>query len=249
MASVIADETYLQQLVDPASGRVLDERRLTSELALVRLAESTEWQAFRDVLTLDGRDVGDGPGRLARVFREAPASVLGQARALAEDSARYNLGPLRRTFNAPTVTLQFLHPSHQDRFEFDRRRRTDCEGHPCWEIAMKERSHGTLIRSPTGRSIPIRGTLWIDPADGRLLRGRFALEGFLDGSRGDPSHAVIDVRWEPNPHVGEWVPAEMREHYDGLPPDPEAAGGPRLSLTGVARYSNYRRFVVDYRIR
>ena len=47
-----------------------------------------------------------------------------------------------------------------------------------------------------------------------------------------------------------WVPAEMRERYEG-PGMSHATRGRarRYDIDGVATYSNYRRFTVDVRIR
>jgi hypothetical protein len=248
MASVIADEDYVQELTT-ADGRSVERRHLTAEIALVQLTDSAEWQSFRDVLTVDGEPVTAGPGRLERIFREAPAGVLGQVRTLAAESARYNLGPLQRTFNTPTIVLQFLHPAHQDRFTFKRRAKTTCGGDACWELTLRERRTGTLIRSPTGRNIPIEGTVWLSPSDGRLFRGLFRLQNFLDSAGGFRPRAGIEVAWRLDDHVGAWVPGSMRERYDGLPPSDQVAPPQPMSLAGTATYSNYRRFVVDYRIR
>src|SRR4029453_13979499 len=95
---------------------------LHSEIAFVKLADSTEWQGFRDVLTVDGRPVEGAGGRVERILRDAPAAVLAQVRLLAAESARYNLGSLHRDFNVPTTVLLFVHPQHQHRFRFSKRR-------------------------------------------------------------------------------------------------------------------------------
>lgn len=248
MASVIAAEDYVQE-VDAADGTVLERRRLSSEIAVVQLTGSAEWQSFRDVLTVDDTPVASGPGRLERIFRQAPATVLGQVRALAADSARFNLGPLQRTFNTPTIMLQFLHPAHQDRFTFKRQKTTTCDGTPCWEISVKEQRTGTLIRTAEGRNVPIDATLWLTPADGRLMRGVFRLTEFIQGSKGARPRAEIQVDWRADTNVDGWVPAVMRERYEGLPPDPTHRSPGSLTVKGTATYSDYRRFVVDYRIR
>ncbi len=45
----------------------------------------------------------------------------------------------------------------------------------------------------------------------------------------------IGVMYRQDPAVGEWLPYEMTERYDEFKSD-------GISLDGVARYTNYRRF-------
>jgi hypothetical protein len=242
---VIADEHYTQQLVARDSGIVLRTRVLRAEIAFVHLAGSQEWQAFRNVVEVDGEAVAGAGGRLERVFRGAPRSILGQARAIATDSARYNLGPLRRDFNAPTMPLQFLHPSHQDRFRFDKRGEEQMGGERAWVVRFRERPRGTLIRTPEGASVPVEGLAWLIPEDGRVVRLSFFAKDFLPSSGGrSDSRADVNVDWRDDRKLGLWVPSEMRERYAG----PWSEAGQPFDITGRAVYSNYRRFDVDVRL-
>lgn len=54
LATVIAEERYTQRIVARTDGSLLRERTLASELAFLALAGSREWQAFRNVLSIDG---------------------------------------------------------------------------------------------------------------------------------------------------------------------------------------------------
>jgi hypothetical protein len=234
LATVVADESYTQRLVS-RSGDVTLERALTSEIAFVKLAGSTEWQGFRDVLTVDGHAVAGGGGRLERVLQQAPDAVLSQVRLLAAESARYNLGSLHRDFNVPTTVLQFVHPEHQHRFNFRKRSEepaASAEGleKRLWVIEFRERGPGTLIRSTAGKDVPVQGRLWVVPDDGRIVRSVFTTEAFK---------TEIGVTWRHDSRLDLWVPLEMRERYqdrDGV------------EIMGVARYANYRRFDVTVRI-
>jgi hypothetical protein len=235
LATVVADEDYTQRVVSDSSEPGA-ERVLHSEIAFVKLADSTEWQGFRDVLTVDGNPVPGAGGRLERVLRDAPAAVLPQVRRLAAESARYNLGSLVRDFNVPTTVLQFVHPEHQDRFRFSRKRE-EIAGSPegldrnVWLVEFRERERGTMIRDLDGRDVPVNGQLWIAPADGRIVRSMF---------RADAFKAEIAVTWGHDTHLDLWVPTEMRERYE------DRSGA---TIIGNARYSNYRRFDVTVRIR
>ena len=245
LASVIADEHYTQQLVAAADGSVITTRVLRSEIAFVHLADSQEWQAFRSVVDVDGRPLGGAAGRLERVFRGAPRSIMGQARAIAEASAAYNLGPLRRDFNAPTMPLQFLHPGHQDRFRFDKRTEEALPGGRAWVVRFRERDRATIIRTPDGRPVPVEGLAWLIPESGRVSRLSFFAKDFLPADPGPKtSRADVDVIWRDEPRLNLWVPAEMHERYSG----PWTDGGRRFDIAGTAVYSNYRRFDVDVRM-
>ncbi|HSC26477.1 MAG TPA: hypothetical protein VLD67_04330 [Vicinamibacterales bacterium] len=247
LATVIANESYTQQLVR-RDGSILQSRTLRSEIAFVRLAGSTEWQAFRSVLFVDAVPVPGAEGRLEQVFRDSSRSIVDQARAIADESARYNLGPLRRNFNAPTTALMFVHPDHRERFRFDRQEEQRTDAGRVWVIRFRERRRGTIIRTPEGRDVPVEGRLWIALDSGRLLRSTLVAQDFL-GSPGSPrvrSHAELEVTWQRDERLDLWVPAGMRERYQGPWLDD---GSQPFEIAGTAVYSNYRRFDVEIRVR
>ena len=101
LSTVLAAESYTQRLVWRRTGQPLSERRLRSEIAFVRLVDSTEWLAFRNVLAVNHADVLESAGRLERLFQRPPQSLLAQARSIAQESARYNLGPITRQIVTP----------------------------------------------------------------------------------------------------------------------------------------------------
>jgi len=242
LASVVADETFVQELVLPGDGYVVRQRRLESEIAFVKLAQTTEWLAFRGVLRVDGTPAAHTAGQLERIFRYAPQSALAQARAITAGSARYNLGPVERNFNVPTTVLQFLLPQHQNRFRFRKVGEERAGDEPVWVVEFRERGRSTFIRTPEGRDAPAEGRLWIVPADGRVIRSRLVVEAGV--------RAEIEAAWQYDDRLQLWVPEEMREHYRGPWKTTGDLGpiGERYDVRGVARYSNYRRFEVEYRI-
>jgi hypothetical protein len=245
LATVVADELYAQELIAIPGGAPFRRRVLRSEIVFVPLAASDEWQAFRNVVSVDGEAVAGAQGRLERVFGSAPRSIIAQARALAEEGARYNLGPLHRNFNAPTMPLQYLHRSRRDTVRFDKRGEETAGNAQAWVVRFREDRHGTLIRSTDGRAIPVEGQMWIVPADGRIIRASLVAKDFLPaGPGGKSSRAELDVTWREEPKFGLWVPGEMRERYAG----PWTDGSTRYDISGTAVYSNYRRFNVDMRL-
>ena len=71
----------------------------------------------RDVVAVDGQPVKERDRRLATLFFEKPRGKL-LKRAL-QESARYNLGTIRRNFNVPMVALLFLGADVASRFGFE----------------------------------------------------------------------------------------------------------------------------------
>jgi len=233
LSTVIADERYVQTFDDGRGRR--ESRVLDSEFALVRVADRDEWVAFRDVLSVDGVQVGDRRDRLERLFLDQPDGALARARAIADESARYNLGPVVRNFNVPTAALFFLHPANRDRFRFSKAYEIRRAEGLLWQVDYEERARPTLIRTPDGRSIPTRGHFQLDPESGRVAEATLVArepERDLD--------VEYSVGFLQNATLGLPVPVTMSERY-------EDANG---QLTeGAATYANYRRFRVDVRIR
>ena len=246
LATVLAEEAYTQELVSRAGGATITSRRLRSEIAFIRLNGSTEWWVFRNVLTIDESPVPESAGRLERLFHGVSQSFIEQARAITAESARYNLGPLNRQINVPTIALHFIHPEHRANSRFEKEGEQYFDGERVWVVAFRE-ERGLLIRRSDGRSLAARGRLWIAPSDGRVVRSELVVKDFV---RGEDSEAVIDVSWRRDAGLDLWVPAEMRERYVG-PWSVQSAPKrrERYDIAGVATYSNYRRFSVDVRIR
>jgi hypothetical protein len=248
LTSVLAEETYTQRLVWRRGKGALQERRLRSEIAFVRLIESTEWLAFRNVLTVDDVAIPYSDGRLERLFQDSHRSLLAQARLIAGESARHNIGPITREINVPTMALHFVHPAHRSNCRFEKEGEEYLDGERVWIVRFKERDRGGLISRADGRNLPGEGRLWIAPADGRVVRSELVVKDFVRG--GGDSKVAIHVTWRRDVPLDLWVPVEMREHYEG---PWFAMSSPRqrerYDIEGVATYSHYRRFTVDVRIR
>ncbi len=248
LSSVLAEERYAQRLVWRSNKKPLQRRELLSEIAFVRLPDSTEWVSFRNVSAVDGTPLPEAAGRLERVFNDSADTLTARAQALAGESARYNLGPITRQINVPTLSLLFLHPVHKPFCRFDKESEVDFGGERVWVVRFRERDRGEIIIRGDGRHLPAEGRLWIVAANGRVVQTELVVKDFVRG-RGD-SKATVHVRWRHDPTLALWVPAEMTEAYEG---PWRALTGPRTSerydIEGTATYSNYRRFTVDVRIK
>ena len=236
--TVVAEEHYVQTLGDNSATRTL-----RSDVMLIRGAGRQDaWFFFRDVFEVDGQTVSSDRGRLEAWMRSSRDDFVHRARGLALEQARHNLGNIVRTINVPLIPLEFLLPRNQERFRCRAAGSATIGGVAVSVLTYEERDRPTMIRTPDGDDVEARGTFWIDAA-GRVLRTELITGERKPRSRAGDRHrvqvrATITVTYEPNERLNMLVPAVMAESYD--------AGVE--AVTGVARYSNFRRFETDARL-
>ena len=243
LSNVVMEEDYRQAYYPGRWSLRRVNRRLVSELLLMRVGGDGQWVGFRDVVQVNGRELANRGSRLASLFVDAStgidgeSSVLARARRISEESARYNLGTTHRTFNVPTYALLFLHPANLDRFHFERMRtdREDCGGAAtARSVRFEEVVYPTITRGFLDIDLPTRGRFCIDLESGRVLEAEFELHHpEMGGVRATDARARVSFGFEPRLNL--WVPTEMRdvasEHRGPL-------------MAGTARYRNYRQFDV-----
>jgi hypothetical protein len=237
---VVATEHYKQH----ASGTAIvqETRASVADFALVQARGLGGWVGFRDVVEVDGARITDREDRLMRVLTEASGS-LDEARRLSEESARFNIGPIFRTFNVPTAALLFFRPENLDRFKFSKKA-VARDG--TWEIAFRETERPTLIRTPGGASVPSAGSLWVSAADGTVVRTSLLMNdvGVEARTRARRIDALqVDVTYNRVAALGLWLPETMTESYDIVD------GRERELLRTEAKYSDYRVFQTSVRIK
>jgi hypothetical protein len=237
-ASVIGDEEYRQEFDEsrsidinlrPAATRTT--RFLKSEVSFAWFPDVRRWFGFRDVTAVDGKPVRDRDRRLAALFFEKPDSRA-LDRAL-EESARYNLGPIRRNFNVPMLALQFLEPDLGRRFLFDGGDVETIDGTATRVVRYRETAHPSIIKADGGDA-PAHGRLWIEPATGRLLKTELSIAN-------ERSEIRIQTWYRPDARLGVLVPARMTESYDFVQYVYD-------HIACEARYANFRRFETSARI-
>src|SRR5207249_4521234 len=139
-SNVVTEERYIQESINRSAGAdvaiqtsrgggfggpavppSLNQRReLVSDFLLVKLPTENQWLPFRDVFEVDRRRLRDREDRLSRLFLKPAATAIEQASRIMEESARYNIGNIRRTINLPVFALEVLRPSTQPRFGFSK---------------------------------------------------------------------------------------------------------------------------------
>ncbi len=251
LGSVIAEERYRQDVSFPAAadpigtaavllGSPVRRRELTSEFLLLRVSgPHGSWLGLRDILSVDGRSTPDRAPLQPRLERNPEMRDV-EFDALVNESARYNIGRVRRNVNVPTFALIMVRASEQSRFAFEKREERRLAGILTWALAFEERARPTLIRGSGGADLPATGIISIDPASGRVIETQLSTD--------EPSTQVgthITVKYRPNRKLGIWVPIEMRERYHVT----AASSFAEQHIDCVATYSNFRRFEVDVKLR
>jgi hypothetical protein len=244
---VVCTERYDQESRGSGSPAVTT-RTLVSDFAIVRADAIHGWLGFRDVIEVDGRRVADRDDRLERVLMGAEGR-FDEARRLSDESARFNIGSIERNFNVPTTALFFFGRENRDRFKFTARRVAD-DG--TWEIAFKEASTPTLIRTPDGTSVPTSGTIWVQPDSGTVVRTAFAVALGPDrANRARRGTGQVDVTYRRVPALDMWLPAAMDERFEASQATAAGRGGPVIwdRIGGHAEYTDYRTFTTSVRIK
>ena len=241
LSGTVAEERYEQRFRESvaAFGPPSQQRRvLRSDYLLVEPEGVDRYYGFRDVFEVDGRAVRDREDRLTRLFLDPSVSGKGQIQGILNESARYNIGDVERSINAPTLALLFLRPAYKPRFTFERvadaapglgvDRPEDSSD--VWVIAYREAWPSTVIRGRGGENLPAQGRFWIESVTGRVLVSELVFEESTVEAR-------VTVRYEADERMGHLVPVEMRERYRNR------RSGSRVD--GVATYTHFRRFVVQ----
>jgi len=226
LGAIIGDEEYTQRVFN--SRRMTRRRQLRSEFALVRLpTDDQRWIGMRDVLEVDGRPVSNRAEQILALLKLPFGAARDQWRALEEESARFNIGTIRRTLNVPTFVLLFVRGDNQHRFQFDTPRLDGSQ----FVVEYRELDRPTFIRDEQGGDEPARGWLRVEPGSGAITATRLEV-----GLARTDVHARIDVRFARDPKLQLWLPAEMRDRYSA--PSDER-------VEGQALYRNFKRFETE----
>jgi hypothetical protein len=237
---IVAEEEYVQRLRVAAGGPIHETRVLRSDVVFVRSPGAPlPWTLLRDVFAVDGAMVRDRQARLETLLVRASPDALVQARALADESTRYNLGRGVRNFNVPTLVLTFLHPSVQSRFTFARGKDVNIDGRTFAELSFQEVQRPTLIhRPPPGSDVPARGRVRIDLHEGTVAWTELQLETRDEGTE---STTGLETTYRPMPALALWVPVEMRERWEVRVAGPRGRSGGVERVDGLATYRGFRR--------
>jgi hypothetical protein len=248
LSQVVAEERYVQDssvalLAIPIMGMgrgvsplnsqprgTAKHRELRADFLIVK-SSGDMWSPFRDVFEVDRIPVRDREERLAKLFLSKTGRADSNdenARAIAEESARYNLGAVQRTINNPVFALLFLQPDIRSRFKFTPGKPDRKAGDDIRVVEYVEELRPTVIHGGAGRDMPSFGRFWIDNSTGRVIKAEVRVEV-------SDVKANLTTTFRTDERLGIDVPAEFREDYD-------LRDG---RVSGVASYSRFRRFQVN----
>lgn len=234
-SAVVSKERYYQRA---RSGGTDSTRVIEAEVALVAIGQS-DWMVFRDVYKVDGRVLRDREDRLASLFLKPSPDLGVQAKRIADESARYNLGGISRTINIPTQALLYLRPQHQTQSTFRLGGSRSLDGIDTREVQFQETAKPRLVR--TRDNAAASGRVWIVPATGVVARTEFRI-------RSAGVAALITVSYRRQENLALWAPVAMVESYEQGAEEPSFDGRPLPSpsvIEGRATYSDFRRFSVN----
>jgi hypothetical protein len=238
--NLTAEEKYKQWETGPAIyGHRRRVRMLRSDIVFVRTPGALPWASFRDVFEVDGRPTREREQRLQRLLVAPTESSRAQMKAILDENSRYNLhqDEAYRNVNVPTLGLLFLLPENQKRLSFTlapKDGRT-IAGFLTVAVRFEESSQPTLVRNQDDQDMPARGSFWIDPVRGAVLRTEIDLSGSYFVATQYRRETGLDV----------FVPDTMRERCRlATYRDPVTLRDRPRGIAGHARYSKYRRFQV-----
>ena len=174
---VVGQESYTQQVTVVGAADVIRPIELVAEFAIVK-TQGGGWIGFRDVIEVNGQAVRDRKDRLTALLTSTSAT-LSEAARIANESSRYNTGPISRNFNTPTTALFFFLPEHLARFAFTKKGNKTIDGIRTVEIGYKETKLPTIVTTRSGKNVPLQGSLWVTN-DGTVIRSRMHMEKFAD---------------------------------------------------------------------
>ena len=241
LPSIVAEEHYVQVVNNTnspsedgvANGRLdvlaSGKRVLRSDVLMVTVPGANGWVLFRDVFEVDGQRVRDREDRLLALLQSPDADALAQARRLAVESARYNLGRVQRTTNLPDSALLYLKAASASRMKFDAPLASSpVDGAETVVMRFRETGRPTIVTSLRGSNVPASGQVWAHAATGAIVKIEYKLSDMsTDG--------VFVVEFAFDELSGLRLPAKMTERYVS----------PSEDVRATAQYSNVRRFNVS----
>lgn len=220
-SALVCEEHQIQQVIK-GDGTVRQRRELRSDVLLVKVGERT--MTFRDTIDVDGKPVRNREERLQKLFLSGTRNPMRQAQAVAEESARHNIG-FRRGLDGLMVPLTILSPRWASGFRFS----------PAGQgLTFQETRSPSLLRlnqSGTEKDMFLHGSFTLDAASGRVLAASLTADN-------PEFELTIDVSYREESAVAMLVPVDMTEHY-------RRAGKPKEDRLEVSSsYSAFRRFQV-----
>ena len=195
------------------------------------------WMAFRDVQTVDNKQLPSQLGRLAALAADPTHEALAEAMRATAASAAYTIGSIPRAPAIPTTALTYLRTARQQFgvFELDGMKTVGDV-----RVAVLKFSERPHARMTDADDFTTTGRFWIDPETGRVVQTELTVTSLAGESK-------IQAQYANRPGIDVWVPVSMFEqHSVALPVRNDGLGrggaSPRAYVDGLATYQVFRRF-------
>jgi len=227
---VVGELHETQRIIRP-DGTLKRERLLVCDVLLVpafdpltRLPAST--RAFRDVISVDGKPVRDRDERLRKLFLSGSRDALDQARGVAREGARYDIG-MRHLFDTLMLPLRILEPAVASRFRFTR----TTDGMTFQEVQSPALFRSKALFANDFKDMFLSGSFVMGESNGEVHQASLRA-GSEDIELG------VSLRYVEQPDIKMLVPADATETLR----QPKRPNSDHTVVTAV--YSNFRRFQV-----
>jgi hypothetical protein len=232
LSAVVAEEHYRQTVRtsnDRLTWRLRDTRQLRSDVLLVKAPADRRWLCFRDVVAVDGTPVSDRQERFDALFTGPAAGILGDAKRIAEESARHNLG-FFRTVNTPVAGLIYLAMPFAAATTWELAVNQRLADARVWTLKFEQSKAPFVVHEVGKKPVASSGRIWIEPGSGRILRTEFVVH-VLGRPRVITDFAHVAA-------VDTWAPVRMEERFEHQ----------FERIAGLATYTKHRAFRTAGRI-
>ncbi len=221
-----AEETLSQTQREKHGGVA---RRIVCDYFSLRLASSPRDRSeFRDVLSVDGKEIQSTAKREAKWPRLVGAQSSREFSALVEGPGKYALAP--EQFSGLDRLAGRLAVRYQDRMRYFYAQDTSETPSRNVLIGYRQQSGEGLV-VVDGKAVPVSGQAWVDPDTGRIVRIEEEVNSKV-------ARYWIAVDFADAPPLDAWLPSAItvRVFEKG-----------RLALESAYSYSNFRLLVPDRR--
>jgi len=234
--AIAADERYVQTANSVATPRAT-KREMNCAVLMFNTGESG-WMAFRDVLSVDMRQITSDSGRLAALAASPTNEALARAMKATEESRTYWLAAQARPIAVAPSALVFLRASQQSRstFRFDGMKTVGKVRVAL--LTFEEKPVAQMIA--TGEQSTTTGRFWIEPGTGRVVQTEFTIAA-------GTYTAKTEVDYASQPGLDIWVPVRLIEQYSitaqaNRDLSTNMSSPTSAYVDGLSTFSNFRRF-------
>ena len=188
------------------AGGATARRIIKSDYLLVQGGEGRGWTPFRDVFSVNGKELRHQDDRMVRMFRSGNVDSYDLAQKLHDQSKAHDLGNVARTINIPMLGMMLLHPDVRERFSVKHDGSESIAGRLVERFNYRETARPTLIKTARGKDLALTGRMWLEPGSGVVVKTEMIAA--------DPVvRAMVTVTFRHDGELAIWVPELMAEYY------------------------------------